>query len=239
MEALAVIEVLEKIESGMTTPFRCRLEDENLYAVKGRGALVKGLINEVVCGTLARHLDLPVPPFSIANVDTGLINAVEDREFRFAIGEGPAFASLWCEPAVPINRSRLINLDPAMLAKIYAFDHWTKNGDRSLTELGGNPNMLIDLRDNTLVIIDHNLAFSENYEPNELKVHACREAWLDVQRDLVFKQGCRADFVAAIGIVPEVMASLPDEWLDAEPNAERQILDTLARAMQTDFWEEM
>lgn len=236
---LQVIEVIERIESGATSPFRCRLEDDRLYAVKGKGALFTGLISEVVCARLGRDLGLPIPDFAIAHVERALISAAKDPQLERAIGEGLAFASLWHEPTVPINRSRLIELDQTLLARIYAFDHWVQNGDRSLTELGGNPNMLIDLRDSSLIMIDHNLALFTGYQADELQVHACREAWLDEGQNLVFKQECKAEFIGAIGKVPEIIRSLPDEWLDAEPEAEEKILQVLSRSIDDQFWDEL
>lgn len=239
MDELPVIEVIERIESGATSPYRCRLEDEKVYAVKGKGALFSGLISEVVCAKLGKELGLPIPDFAIARVEKELVSAANDKELERAVGEGLAFASVWHEPTVPINRSRLIELDQTLLAKIYVFDHWIQNGDRSLTELGGNPNMLIDLRDNSLVMIDHNLAIFSGYDPEELKVHACREAWLDEGQNLVFKQECKTAFTAAIGKVPEIVQSLPDDWLHSEPQAEERILQVLGRAIYNQFWDEL
>ncbi len=223
----------------MTNPFRCRLEDDRLYAVKGRGALPRGLIAEAVCFALARELGLPVPSGKIAAVEADLVDALGDDEFRSSVGAGFAFASHWHEPVVPVSPSSLTAIDQRLLARIYAFDHWVKNGDRSLTELGGNPNLLIDLSDSSLLVIDHNLAFSTSYTSQELKWHACRNAWLDENQNLVFNQECETAFKQARRILPSIFDTLPCEWVDSEPNLLGEIEDILRRSDEVDFWEEM
>lgn len=238
-DILAVTEILGPIESGATEPFRCRLEDEQLYAVKGRGALVSGLISEAVCAELGRRLGLPIPEWSLVEVPEELVDAVSDPLFQRAIGAGTAFGSLWIEPAIPLSRASVTGSDSRCLALIYAFDHWVMNGDRTLTELGGNPNLLLDLKSKTIVAIDHNLAFSSRYTPIDLQTHAGRDRWLDANRDMLFKDACRARFVELLPDVPAILDALPEEWADAAPGSAQHILDCLDRAQSDAFWDEM
>ena len=239
IETLSVTEVVDPIVSGMTEPFRCRLSDDNMYAVKGRQALIRGLISEAVCGYLAGRAGIPIPDFVIAHVDHSLIAASTDRQFEHSIGEGYAFASLWIEPTQPLPPSLISTLDRRLLATIYAFDHWVKNGDRSLTEYGGNPNLLIALATNSLVAIDHNLAFSTTYNPSELEVHACRNAWLDERQNMVFRDECKSNLDNAMVGLDSFIDCLPDEWLDAEDGLIDDIGRSLARASSQLFWDEM
>lgn len=223
----------------MTEPYRCRLDDDRLYALKGRGALPRGLIAEAVCARLGSYLDLPIPECAIAHVGEDLVGANCDLNFTTAIGAGYAFASLWQEPAITVNRSWLERLDRRMLARVYVFDHWIKNGDRSLTELGGNPNLLVALRTGTLRVIDHNLAFSPSYDASELQLHACREAWLDENENLVFKQECEHAMSAAIQSLPTIMGELPEDWLDCVPGIEAEMRTVLERIKFDEFWSEL
>lgn len=239
IETLSVTEIIDPIASGMTEPFRCRLADDALYAVKGRQALNRGLISECVCAHLARRVGIPIPDFAIAHVDQSLIAAADDPQFNASIGAGFAFASMWIEPTQPLLSSLIPDLDRKTLATIYAFDHWVKNGDRSLTEHGGNPNILIELETNSLIAIDHNLAFSERYEPEELLVHACRKAWLDERRNMVFKEECKRNFDNAMSNLGNFIGCLPDEWLDAEVGYVSEIESCLARPASDQFWDEM
>ncbi|MBX7492849.1 hypothetical protein K3163_06485 [Qipengyuania sp. 1NDW9] len=239
IEILSVTEVIDPIVSGMTEPFRCRLSDDNLYAVKGRQALIRGLISEAVCAHLARRIGIPIPDFVIAHVDHGLIAAAEDPQFARSIGEGYAFASIWIEPTQPLPQSLIPSLDRRLLATIYAFDHWVKNGDRSLTEYGGNPNLLIELETNSLIAIDHNLAFSPTYTPAELEVHACRNAWLDERQNMVFRDECKTNFDNAMEGLGRFIDGLPEDWLEAEEGLVDEIGSSLARASSDMFWDEM
>ncbi|WP_341859874.1 HipA family kinase [Qipengyuania sp. GPGPB31] len=239
IETLSVIEVIDPIASGMTEPYRCRLSDDNLYAVKGRQALIKGLISETVCAHLARKMGIPIPDFAIAHIDQVLITAAGDPQFNSSIGAGYGFASLWIEPTQPLPRSLIPELDSRLMATIYAFDHWIKNGDRSLTEHGGNPNLMIELGSNSLIAFDHNLAFSESYSPTELEVHACREAWLDESKNLVFRGECERKFDEASSGLRHFIDDLPTDWLDAEDGLADQIAKTLARSASDQFWDEM
>lgn len=236
---LSVQEIVEKIASGITEPYLCRLNDERLYALKGRQALARGLIAEIVCAQLGTRIGLPIPEFAVASVDIELISASGDDDFNYAVGPGCAFASLWRDSTIPINRSWLQRIDRSTLARVYVFDHWIRNGDRTLTELGGNPNLLIDLASDTLVVIDHNLAFSNTYDPSELQLHACRQAWLDEAADLVFKQECEASMAASLADIPAIFTSLPAQWHDAEPDMETEIVSILNRFRNPEFWDEL
>lgn len=236
---LSVQEIIEKISSGVTEPYLCRLEDDGLYALKGRQALPRGLISEVICASLGQKLGLPIPEFVIADVDKQLFQAGVNPDFEWSIGEGPAFGSHWRNSTIPITRSWLGRVDSEVLARIYVFDHWVKNGDRTLTELGGNPNLLIDLESDSLVVIDHNLAFSNAYQPAELNLHACRDAWLDERQNLVFNQRCQSAMNDAFATVSELFAELPVDWLDAEPDMEQEIVTVLERFQTPEFWDEL
>lgn len=239
VEYLSVQEIVERIQSGMTEPYLCRLDDERLYALKGRQALPRGLIAESVCATLGRELGLPIPEFGLVQIEQHFLETAQDEQFSYSIGPGTAFASLWRDTTIPINRSWFDKIDNEVLARIYVFDHWVRNGDRTLTELGGNPNLLVDLSVNELVMIDHNLAFSAGYELVDLKSHACRKAWLDEQTNLVFNQQCQSAMAQAMADVPSLISELPEAWLNAEPDIENEIVTILARVETTQFWNEL
>lgn len=185
-ERLQVVEIIQPLRSGHTQPYQCRLEDNQVYAVKGRGALPEGLLAEVCAASLGQAMGLPIPSFVTADIPTRLINASGDAEVARSLGSGLGFASLWrnaCEPLTPTIRDRQ---SPELLATLYAFDHWIANGDRSLGEEDGNPNLLFDLVDKKLIAFDHNLAFSAGYDASELSVHAGRRSWLALGRSAGF-----------------------------------------------------
>lgn len=239
IDALNVVEIIRPIESGATRPFQCRLEDDHLYAVKGRAAFARGLMGEVYAGSLGRRIGLPIPSFSIAQVSAPLLNGYSDTSVRGALGPGPLFASLWQEPVEGLKTPDLLHFPRRELAALYVFDHWIQNGDRSLSEHGGNANLLVQLRDRKLIVIDHNLAFDPTYQADELQVHACRSAWLDARRDLVFKEEIERRMQEAMTTLPSLEAELPEEWVEDEPGFPAYVVDALSRINDQQFWADL
>lgn len=87
-----IVEILRRSEQGRTRPFLCRGDDGHTYFVKGRGAGLRSLIIEWLCGHLALAFGLPVAEFELvevpeALVDTQLLPEAGD------LGAGPAFGS--------------------------------------------------------------------------------------------------------------------------------------------------
>lgn len=68
MTALQVIEIVRRLDQGMTRPFLVRAEDDALYVAKGRETTQRGLIAEWICAHLAQYLGLSIPLFSLLQV---------------------------------------------------------------------------------------------------------------------------------------------------------------------------
>lgn len=230
---------MRPIESGMTQPYLCQLADERLYAVKGRAALNKGLIAEVVSGWLGQNLGIPVPYFALGDLPRSLLECYDNPELSRSIGSGTLFASLWQEPVEAMVMPLLRQMPSETLATIYAFDHWIMNGDRTLSEHGGNPNLMIELDSNSLIAIDHNLAFSERYNPSELALHACREAWFGKSRDFIFCDQLHENMHRTIADIDEIFDQIPDQWVEEELDFLDLIRRTLNRVNDLVFWEEL
>ncbi|MEE4453738.1 HipA family kinase [Novosphingobium resinovorum] len=133
-----IVEIVRPTDSGVTQPYQCRLADDNLYAVKGRGATARGLMAEIACATLGRAIGLPIPDFCIGVMDEKLLEASGDSYVSSSLGAGECFASLWIEPTDVFSLSMKRHVDIKELAKLFVFDHWINNGDRTLTPMGGN-----------------------------------------------------------------------------------------------------
>ncbi len=238
-DRLQVVEIIRPIKSGFTQPYQCRLEDDQVYAVKGRGALPEGLLAEVCAASLGQAIGLRIPDFVIADIPAALIKTSDDAEVGRALGAGTGFASHWqnaCEPLTPTLRDRQ---SPEFLATLYAFDHWIANGDRSLGDQYGNPNLLYDLSDKKLIAFDHNLAFSNSYSAAELAVHAGRRSWYTMRKNGDFvprlseKMGsARLEFNALVG-------DLPYEWIEERPGFAAAAAATLDRCDKPEFWAEL
>lgn len=238
-DRLQVVEIIRPIKSGFTQPYQCRLEDDQIYAVKGRGALPEGLLSEVCAATLGQAMGLPIPDFAIAELPSALVSNSDDPDIRRALGVGIGFASRWqnaCEPLTPTIRDRQ---SPEVLATLYAFDHWIANGDRSLGDEEGNPNLLYDLTNKKLVAFDHNLAFSAGYDVGELAVHAGRRSWQAVGRSNSFIPGLSAKMATARLAFNALIGDLPDEWVEERPHFTATAAAMLDRYMTPEFWAEL
>lgn len=238
-EKLQVVEIIRPIKSGYTQPYQCRLEDDQIYAVKGRGALPEGLLSEVCAASLGQAMGLPIPDFVIAEIPAALIKVSTDVEVSRSLGVGPGFASHWqnaCEPLTPTIRDRQ---SPEFLATLYAFDHWIANGDRSLGDEDGNPNLLYNLTDKKLVVFDHNMAFSSGYSAAELAVHAGRRSWHAIGRSSGFIPGLLEKMSTARLVLNALVNDLPYEWVEDRPGFFAAAAATLDRCNTPEFWTEL
>ena len=210
---IQLIEIIRRSEQGVTRPFVCRGDDGELYYVKGAGAGRKALIAEWIAGSLARHLQLPVPPFAIAEVPRALVCGSVNEDIG-DLGEGPVFASRAVLMAEELRYEHVHRVPLAQQAWTLLFDCWVINGDRTLSEHGGNPNVLWTPGDGRMNLIDHNLAFENDPLP-ELKFHhvfsAAHSAW-----DKSFQAEAAQRMRAAISELPAIWSFLPDEWLEFE-----------------------
>lgn len=238
-DRLQVVEIIRPLNSGRTEPYQCRLEDEQLYAVKGRGALPEGLLAEVCAAVLGQAMGLPIPDFVVAEIPEALIRASADPQLSASLGAGLGFASNWqnaCEPLTPTIRDRQ---SPTFLATLYAFDHWIANGDRSLGDEDGNPNLLYNLTEKRLIAFDHNLAFSVGYDAAELAYHAGRRGWQAVGRRDGFVSNLLEKMKVARLAFDALVADLPYEWVEARPGFAVAAADVLDRCYTPGFWAEL
>ena len=60
-----IIEVIRRSDQGLTRPFICRGDDDEVYFVKGLDAGRRSLICEWIAGRLGVALGLPVAPLKI------------------------------------------------------------------------------------------------------------------------------------------------------------------------------
>lgn len=87
-----IVEVLRRSEHGMTRPFICRGDDDNVYFVKGFGAGRDSQIKEWIAGNLALTFGIPLAPFRIVTVSEELTDLMMPGDAA-DLGSGPAFGS--------------------------------------------------------------------------------------------------------------------------------------------------
>ena len=208
--SVTITEIISRSEQGVTRPFLCRAENDLLYYVKGRYAGYRALCAEWVAGRLGKLMGLPVPDFSIAEVPRALVEG-SSRGDASDLGSGLVFASAFVEDAQEITYADVAKVDAGLKQKVMLFDWWVRNEDRTLTEYGGNPNLLRTAGTGQLHVFDLNLAFDDTFDEARFwQSHVFTGAvsqWPDG-----FKLEMIQQMQAALVHLPEIWNGLPDDW---------------------------
>jgi hypothetical protein len=208
--SVTITEIISRSEQGATRPFLCRAENNSLYYVKGRYAGYRALCSEWVAGRLGKLMGLPIPDFCIADVPRNLVEG-SSRADAPDLGSGLVFASAFVEDAQEITFHDVGRVDAGLKRKVVLFDWWVRNEDRTLTEYGGNPNLLRTAGTGQLHVFDLNLAFDDTFDEARFwQSHVFTGAvtqWPDE-----FKLEMNRQMQAALLRLPEIWNELPDEW---------------------------
>lgn len=241
--SLTIVEVIGRSEQGRTRPFLCRGDDGEVYFVKGLPvATPRGLVAELISARLGERFGLPIAPWFVADLPSELIEA-DPVQYR-DLGVGSVFASQRVHAVEMAFEHR--QLVPVQLRRdLLAFDWWIRNSDRSLSEVGGNPNLLWNpAGDRGLVVIDHNLAFDGAFSASDFTAtHVFADEVPGVFGDLVTRQMYVERFQEALAGWQEDCDNVPLSWGFRDPEQTisagplldefRRILD---RAFEDDFW---
>ena len=240
---VAIVEVIERSKQGRTQPYICRGDDGEVYFVKGRSATRHGLISEWLCAQLAQSFGLPVAPFGIAVIPEELIAADLSGWLR-DLGPGEAFASRRVA-AVELTQAHRDAVPEPLRRDLVAFDWWVRNGDRNLTAIGGNPNLLWNpAGDGSLVVIDHNLAFDPAFSQADfVRLHVFAEDIPPMFSDFLLQQKYAERFTRALELWDTACDTLPASWWFVDPEqtipvdfSKAAARATLDRAFTDTFW---
>lgn len=239
---IQIEEVLRKDLQGRCGAYFCRGVDGREYVVKGRNAGRRSQWCEWIAGCLARELGLPVPDFELVEIPEELVAELspEQRE----IGTGVAFGSVLERPVAWFEYS-LIDAVPEQLRQdLLIFDYWIDNEDRSLTEAGGNANLLWRPAEAKLVVIDHNCAFERHSTDKDfLENHVFGREWAHISSDLALQAEYGARLSKALLAWDEACDNAPPSWrwIDLEETVPfdpklGEALARLRRFSDHEFW---
>lgn len=221
---LAIVEIVRRLDQGVTRPFLVRAEDEALYVAKGRETTQWGLIAEWLCAHLARACGLAIPDFSLLEIPPELLEAYGPE--GKALGPGMAFGSRHEADVQEFAVTQLKQIDAETRRRVLAFDWWVENADRSLTVHGGNPNLLWRAALKRLLVIDHNEAFDPAFhEADFFATHVFRDQAEPLFGDLVSRAETSSFLEAALQSFDAARSSLPEawHWLDVEQTLPLQL----------------
>ncbi|MBX3615964.1 HipA family kinase [Nitrosomonas sp.] len=207
-----IIEVLRRSEQGMTRPFICRGDDDEIYFVKGIGAGRRSQICEWIAGNLGLALGLPIAPFEIVEVPEELLQIPSVLSLS-ELGSGEAFGSKRQDDAMELNMTVIHAIPEALQQDVLTFDWWIRNNDRLLTPTGGNPNLFWNPRDRELIVIDHNQAFDAEFDSNNfLDYHIFHSQKHQVFGDMLRRQDYTQRFFSALNHWHGICAGIPKAW---------------------------
>lgn len=238
-DSIQVVEYIRRSEQGVTKPFICKCDDGFLYYLKGRSAGKFTLLREWLAGCLAKGFDLPIAEFSQVYVPPELTAALSMPELD-DLGTGMVFGSRSIGPAQEFTVSHINSVPVATQRDIFTFDWWVHNDDRSLTYRGGNPNLLWDSLAGKVAVIDHNLAFADDFDS---KTFMDLHVFSNTYRDWLSEQDYTMRFDAALATWDDACSMIPDDWLyqDEEHTLPVKfdfnvVLDLLNRYKLPGFW---
>jgi len=235
-------EVRNRSVQGATRPFLCRGDDEHWYFVKSRSSAgLQSLVREWVAGCLAKEFGLPIAPFECVSIPEELIVPELGTELE-VLGSGLSFGSRRVDLVQELTISHLNDVPASVQQDVLIFDWWVRNSDRSLTIHGGNPNLLWDQRNSSLVVIDHNLAFDEEFNEAEfLKLHIFSGQIEAVFFDLVKRAEYEERMGRALATFERACDTVPEGWYwiddDIPVRFDRSMIRImLERFTNDDFW---
>jgi hypothetical protein len=228
------------LREGGSLPGLMEADDLGTYVVKWRGAGqgVKVLVAEVVCGELARALDLPVPALVAVDVAPELAVGEPDVEVQELLQRSAGLnLGLDYLPGALDFEAGVASVDPGLAGRVLWFDALVGNVDRSWR----NPNMLF--WHGRLQLIDHGaaLTFHHNWPGAQAAVtrpyDAAQHALIECEPDVAGADAALAPQVSR-AVLDEVLAQVPDEWLEDDPAAlRRRYADLLlARLAAREAW---
>jgi len=239
---LQVIEIIDTMIQGFTKPVLCYASNGERYVVKGHEATTSGLIKEYVCASLGKKFGLPIPDFCLIEFSDELLAHDGDLQRRF--GGEPCFASKFESNLQEFDRSSYVEKHSELFRKIFIFDYWVKNDDRTyVAKHGGNPNLLIDSSRESIYVIDHNLAFAEDFDLESFKrTHVGSKFWCQQQIDLFVRHHYHEGMHNSLSIFDTVIGELPDEWVNGDfcENELIKLLKLQLESFNTDkFWSDI
>ena len=217
------------LREGGSLPAVVEADDDGLYVLKFRGAGqgVRALIAELVAGEIARTCGLPVPEIVFAELHADLARTEPDPEIQDLIRASADLA----HDSVGLNIAMdylpgAVTFDPLAMrpdaelaSRIVWFDAFVTNLDRTPR----NTNMLV--WHGKLWLIDHGAALYFHHSPRDF-VERAHEPFAAIKDHVLLPFAAELDAADAsmsgrltTAVVADVVALIPDTWLDDDPLA--------------------
>lgn len=215
-----VTRIIEVMREGSTGARLCECHDGQLYVVKTLDEVTpRQLIAEWVCSHLAQAFGLMTPECRLVEGIPELMRLQGGHSFWDDDTVG--FASRFHGNTMAVNMAMARATPSQLKADILVFDVWIKNGDRTLSDLGGNVNLLFDTASvPPFVVFDHNLALLP--EEGDIKIRSNHvfsgdNAGISLN-DIATQDEYIERMVQAMNQLPQVIAAIPLHWREEANN---------------------
>ncbi len=226
LRTVAATRYVTPFREGGSLPGLIEADDLGMYVLKflGAGQGLKALTAEVIVGELARRLGFRVPELVLVELDPELSRAEPDEEIQDLLRASPG-VNLGVDylPGSFDFNPRVRDPGAGLAARLMWLDALTLNVDRSWR----NPNMLLWHRQ--VWLIDHgaSLIFHHRWAPGWQPAATYRYDAAD--HVMLPVAGSVADADAELrplvtpALVAEVLALVPDAWLDRSLGTPEQV----------------
>ncbi|MFB7614156.1 HipA family kinase [Kitasatospora sp. NPDC056181] len=233
LDQVTAVRYVDPLRAGGSVPGVVETDDLGTYVVKFTGAAQgrKALVAEVIVGELARRLGLPVPELRLVDFDPAVADGEPDAEIQDILrASGGLNLGMDLLPGARDYRPGMIPVDPVQAGRVVWLDALTGNVDRTVH----NPNLMVWhgklwLIDNGAALVFHHrwsAAGSAVAKRYDLSAHALGGCAPDVaQADAALGP------LVTPGLLEQVLALVPDEWLADEPGFDS--VDALRNAYVT------
>ena len=209
---LEITKIKKRSDQGMTRPFVCEATNGKTYYVKGKAANASGLIKEWLGAQLAKAFVLPLASSQILYVDPALVECYGEEAIH-DLGEGYVFGSEDITSCTEIKYDEIGKISPQLQKDILLFDLWVYNEDRTLSELGGNPNLLWQTEQSKLYVIDHNLIFDNDFDHKSFwKTHIFRKIIKDHPFDMIDQLNYKNRMQETLTCWQLAWEAIPEDW---------------------------
>ncbi|WP_147136612.1 HipA family kinase [Stackebrandtia albiflava] len=238
LDEVEAIRYVTPLREGGSLPGVMEADDLGVYVVKfsGAGQGRRVLVAETICGELGRALGLPVPRLVTVTVDPALGRSEPDQEVQELLTNSPGLnLGMDFLPGSLDFDAAEQPVDAALAGRVLWFDAFTGNVDRTWR----NPNMLC--WHGRLYLIDHGaaLTFHHNWPTADAfparPYDAGGHALLESSPDLVAADTALAPLVTE-ELLTEVVAQVPEEWLDEESRRDRYVSVLSDRLARREHW---
>lgn len=231
------------LREGGSVPAVAETDAPGTYVVKFRGAGqgARALVAELLAAQIAARLGLPVPEFALVHLEVGFGQAEPDPEIQDILrgSVGANFGLAYLPGALVFDPAADRDVSPELAANIVWFDALITNLDRTprntnvLTWRGG------------LYLIDHGAALYFHHTGGDWAARAGSRfpqirdhvllPFVDAAEEIA-AAGARLAPLLTGGVLREIVAAVPDDWLlanrrtdDAATQREAYVAYLLAR----------